>query len=75
MKPETHPHLNKIKESLKNMMSTIITSGIILCVESFVICLAWNYVFPEQPLTYIKALLLLFIVRLTFRTLSIEKNQ
>jgi uncharacterized membrane protein len=68
--------IQRVKSSVKKMVSTFVWSASILAVESFVIWAIVNYsfAFDTWDPTYKKVFLLLLMVRLIFRTTILDKS-
>jgi hypothetical protein len=66
--------IERIKNGTKTIIRSLFWSAIILSLESFVIWKIWDYVFDGYALTYTKTFLLILMIRLMFRTTTLDKK-
>lgn len=67
--------IGQLKASVKKMVKTFLTMGLILAAESAVIWAILNYTgsFSGDPVSFGKVFFLLFIIRLVFRNTILDK--
>lgn len=67
-KKEKISPVDKVKNSVRSMVTSIFWAAGIVAAESIAIWWIWNYVVTEHPLSYIKTYLLVIMIRLMLRS-------